>query len=266
MSCDPDEAGQGLAVCEERVEVDVGVKHQAALATVVDALLVPDLATVVWAPHGHPDAVDAIRDLVDVFLIDSVQEPDPQSAIVRAQGLLEDGYVVDLAWLRSAPWRERIAATFDPDAWLPALREIDAVTIRHHPESAVSGLLLLGWLASRLGWEPGPMLQRNGDLVARAKAKRHEVKLELEAAPMLNVPGLDGLTIETSRGMDISLDRGLGGLAARRVTRDGRESTWVVLGASRGEQGILGEGIRQALLRDPTYGPALSAAASMLGS
>ncbi len=47
---------------------------------------------------------------------------------------------------------------------------------------------------------------------------------------------------------------------------NGSESTWVVMGASRGEQGILGEGIRQALLRDPTYGPALNAAAAMLGS
>jgi hypothetical protein len=39
-----------------------------------------------------------------------------------------------------------------------------------------------------------------------------------------------------------------------------------VLGASRGEAGILGEGIRQALLRDPTYGPALTAACEMLAS
>jgi hypothetical protein len=36
------------------------------------------------------------------------------------------------------------------------------------------------------------------------------------------------------------------------------------MGASRGEPGILGEGIRQALLRDPGYGPALSASAAML--
>ena len=35
---------------------------------------------------------------------------------------------------------------------------------------------------------------------------------------------------------------------------------WKILGASRGEGGILGEGVRQALLRDPTYGPALDAA------
>ena len=30
------------------------------------------------------------------------------------------------------------------------------------------------------------------------------------------------------------------------------------MGASRGEGGILGEGVRQALLRDPTYRPALT--------
>jgi hypothetical protein len=36
------------------------------------------------------------------------------------------------------------------------------------------------------------------------------------------------------------------------------------MGASRGEAGILGEGIRQALLRDHTYAPALEHAATML--
>ena len=37
-----------------------------------------------------------------------------------------------------------------------------------------------------------------------------------------------------------------------------------MLGASRGEAGILGEGIRQALLRDPAYKRALERAKAML--
>ena len=49
-----------------------------------------------------------------------------------------------------------------------------------------------------------------------------------------------------------------------RRTRRGGEREWTVLGASRGEGGILGEGIRQALVRDPTYAPALAAAAAMV--
>jgi glucose-6-phosphate dehydrogenase assembly protein OpcA len=266
MACDPDLEAGGMHVCEERVEIDVGPQHLERLATIVDPLLVPDLATLVWSPHGHPEAMDALTGIADVFLVDSVQEPDPKGAVARANALLQDGYVVDLAWLRSAPWRERIASTFDPAVWRPALWDIESVTIRHHPESAISGLLLVGWLASRLGWEPGSLMSRNGDLLARARARRHEVTLALEAEPKLNVPGLDGLTIQCSRGMSISLDRGPGGLRAKRTLHDGREFEWVVMGASRGEQGILGEGIRQALLRDPTYGPALRTAALMLAS
>ena len=53
-------------------------------------------------------------------------------------------------------------------------------------------------------------------------------------------------------------------LAAKRRTPDGKETSWVVLGASRGEAGILGEGIRQALLRDPTYAPAVMSAEAFL--
>ncbi len=57
----------------------------------------------------------------------------------------------------------------------------------------------------------------------------------------------------------LSLDRGSGGLSARE-SEDGEERSWRVLGASRGEGLILGEGVRQALLRDITYGQALDCA------
>jgi glucose-6-phosphate dehydrogenase assembly protein OpcA len=219
---------------------------------------------VVWSPHGHDKAVDALTELADVVLLDSVEAPDPAAAIARAEQLLETGYVVDLAWLRSTPWRERIASSFDPGQWRPALDRIEEVVVRHRADSEISGLLLLGWMASRLHWKPGPMTRQNGTMHARASTRKHEVRLRLESAERQDVPGLAGITLDTSTGMTLSLDRGPGGLAAKRQLRDGRESKYVVLGASRGETGILGEGIRQALLRDPTYGPALAAASAML--
>jgi hypothetical protein len=73
------------------------------------------------------------------------------------------------------------------------------------------------------------------------------------------------VTIETASGNSVSLDRAPGGLVAARHARDGSERSWTVLGASRGEGGILGEGVRQALLRDPTYVPALRCARVMVG-
>jgi len=62
--------------------------------------------------------------VADVVLIDSAEGPDDAAALAWAGGLAERTYVVDLAWLRSAPWRERIAATFDPPAWRPELERI----------------------------------------------------------------------------------------------------------------------------------------------
>jgi len=78
------------------------------------------------------------------------------------------------------------------------------------------------------------------------------------------VRGLAGLSIETTSGIHLRLNRGIGGLRAYQRDARGREYEWTILGASRGEAGTLGEGIRQALLRDPTYRPALQAAQTML--
>ena len=253
-----------LTLTRERVIVQVGEKHLNKLDTIVDPLVVTDLPIVVWAPHGHPEAVDALLHLSQVVLIDSVNEPDPANALKRAEALATEAYVVDLAWLRTTPWRERVAATFDPPRWRPELGRIDAVTVRHRPDSGVAGVLFFGWLSSRLGWEPGSLTPANGSVRGHAHARRQDVALMLEPNPQQTVPGLAGIEIGTASGMSISLDRGPGGLSARRRDRKGRELRWTILGASRGEGGILGEGIRQALLRDPAYRGALDCAEKML--
>jgi glucose-6-phosphate dehydrogenase assembly protein OpcA len=254
-----------LELTRERIVLDLGQHHLDKLGTIVDPLVVTDIATVIWSPHGHPEAIDALLHLSQVVLVDSVNEPDPGSAVHRARDLAAEAYVVDLAWLRSTPWRERVASTFDPTQWRPELARITSVKARHHPQSAIAGVLFCSWLSSRLGWEPGPLVPANGTLRGHAHGRRQDVQLELVPDPEMSVPGLAGVEIGTAGGMRISLDRGPGGLTARRHDPKGTDSTWTVLGASRGEAGILGEGIRQALLRDPAYKRALERAAAMVG-
>jgi glucose-6-phosphate dehydrogenase assembly protein OpcA len=253
-----------LHLTRERVVLEVGQKHLAKLDTIVDPLVVTDLATVVWAPHGHAEAVDALLHMSQVVLIDSVNEPDPASALARAKELAQEAYVVDLAWLRTTPWRERVAATFDPPRWREELLRIDGVTVRHRPDSGIAGVLFFGWLASRLGWGTGTLMPVNGSVRGRAQGHRDDVTLCLQPDEGQNVPGLAGVEIHTASGMSIALDRGPGGLIARRRDRKGHEQTWTVLGASRGEGGILGEGIRQALLRDPAYRRAIECGEALL--
>jgi glucose-6-phosphate dehydrogenase assembly protein OpcA len=252
-----------LSLLRETVVVELGDRHLDDLVTIADPLVVTDLPTLLWSPHGHHDVVDELLGLAQAVLLDSVDEPDVGEAVERACTLSKQAYVVDLAWLRSTPWRERIATTFDPPARRRELRTLSKLEVRHHPESGIAAMLLVGWLASRLGWEVGPLLGHGEVLTGKAHARRQDVALRLQSVPEQQVRGLAGLELQTAAGRTLRLDRGAGGL--RAYSRDSRDSerSWTILGASRGEAGILGEGIRQALLRDPTYTPALTTAAKL---
>jgi glucose-6-phosphate dehydrogenase assembly protein OpcA len=252
-----------IAVAHERVRLSIGERHLRALDTIVDPLLVSDISTVVWAPHGHGEGIDALRRLAQIVLVDTHDEPDVRAALARSGELARWMYVVDLAWLRSTPWRERIAAAFDPPPLRRWLAEISTITVRHRHDSVAAAVLFCGWLCSRLGWRPGSLSGSRTGLRGRARARRQEVTLALEPVEQ-GAPGLAGITVTLASGASLSLDRGRGGLTAVRRARDGSEQTWTVLGASRGEQGILGDGVRQALLSDPTYTPALAAAQAMV--
>jgi hypothetical protein len=77
-----------------------------------------------------------------------------------------------------------------------------------------------------------------------------------------SIRGLAGVTVNGSSGFSLSFERAPGGLIAREQSAGSKPREWQLFGASRGEGGILGEGVRQALIRDHVYGPALQAARS----
>jgi glucose-6-phosphate dehydrogenase assembly protein OpcA len=254
----------------ETVEVDLGPDQLARIDTVVDPVLVADLPTMLWSPHGHKDAVGVLLPLIDVILVDSdadFESDDASTPLAYASELLRSAYVVDLAWLRTTPWRERLAASFDPPGRRAALEQLTEVCVRHRPSSEASAALLSGWLASRLGWKVATLEQRSAEgRQAMAARPAGDAEIEITLAPVdQEAPGLVGVTVGWTEGCRLSLDRSAGGLCARQRTSAGDERVWRVLGASRGEGGILGEGVRQALLRDPTYGPALDVARELCG-
>ncbi len=255
-----DPSDSGLALIHEEVIIDMGPEHLAGLETIVDPVIVSELPTMVWSPDGHDEAVDALKPLTDVVLLDSDDGGGAASSFKRSHDLLHSAYVVDLAWLRTTPWRERLAASFDPPYRRAQLSEITGVAVRHRAGAAASALLLVGWLSSRLGWQLGTLDDGDdGGFDGEATVDGRAVAVRIEPVDQ-KVPGLSGVTIAAGREFSLSLDRGPGGLRAHVHRADGTEGQWRVLGASRGEAGILGEGVRQALLRDPTYGRALAAA------
>jgi glucose-6-phosphate dehydrogenase assembly protein OpcA len=250
--------GGSLGVIHESVEIDMGPEHLSRLETIADPVVVSELPTMLWTPHGHEQAAAALRDMIDVTLLDSDDTPDAAEGLERAAQMLSSSYVVDLAWLRTTPWRERLAAAFDPTPRRDELERLDGIAVRHEPRSAASALLLAGWLSSRLRWHVTPLTSGDGaGLHGSAWGHNCDVRIRLEPVD-LDVPGLSGVTVSWADRCSLSLDRAQGGLCAKERWGDSDERVWQILGASRGEAGILGEGVRQAMLRDPTYGPALA--------
>src|SRR5258708_25963591 len=89
------------------------------------------------------------------------------------------------------------------------LHNLNSVTVRHHPDSRVAALLLVGWLASRLGWSLANSQiageGSDGRLCATAQTDGGEVRLTLKPAPELDVPGLGGLWLTSVPGLRVPL-------------------------------------------------------------
>jgi glucose-6-phosphate dehydrogenase assembly protein OpcA len=245
------------------VEIAVGPQHLSTLDTIVDLLLKPDLATLVWSPQGHSEGVDALRRLAQIVLVDSQDGPEAVTALARANELADDAYLIDLVWLRSTPWRQRVAALFDPADMRPELDAIASVSVRHREDSLAAALLFCGWLGSRLRWRPSRLEGARGALSGHAESADRDVRIAFEAVDT-EAPGLDGVTIELASGAAVAFDRVPGGLRATRRGALGSERVAALFGASQGEAAILGEALRQALLRDPSYRPALRCARMMV--
>src|SRR5271154_1663175 len=109
IASEGDPGDGGIVLLRETVVVEIGDHHLDDLLTIADPLVVTDLPTLLWSPHGHADVVQELLALSQAVLVDSVDEPVWRDAIGRACELTDHAYVVDLAWLRSTPWRERMA-------------------------------------------------------------------------------------------------------------------------------------------------------------
>jgi hypothetical protein len=78
--------------------------------------------------------------------------------------------------------------------------------------------------------------------------------------------GVVGVTVASDWGFSLSLDEAAGGVRVRERSPGGREAAWQALESPPGERGTLAEAVRQAMLRDPTYRPALDAARQLCGA
>lgn len=166
-------------VCCEQIAVSATGRALARVPALVLPLLVPDLPVYVWWPDDLPAApgpeADVLRRLAenaDVLIVDSSAMQRPVAGLKAASGLAGrlSGGLRDLTWGRLTPWRDLIVQSFDPAPMRAALERLDRIKIRTGPgrsETAdpIAGLLLGGWIAGRLAWEPAGPARRDGKLL-----------------------------------------------------------------------------------------------------
>ncbi len=180
--CSP---GPGAKVCSERVLLSARGDASARVASAVEALLVPEIPTVlVWLGRVHTDdpifetlARDATRVITD-------SEYTSLSSLLQlsawARRTTGGPHVADLAWTRLGPWQELAARFFDPTEARSHATRIERVRLsqtagqptRLGPEP----VLFLGWLATRLGWKT----TRLGGALRFARPDGAAVSLEID--------------------------------------------------------------------------------------
>ena len=134
----------------------------------VRSLIQTDLPSFLWwkgTPNLDQDLFQQLAKSCTVLIVDSSRfNTDGAGDLVRLQELQDEGVqIADLNWRRLAPWQELAAEAFDaPERW-QLLGEVDRVTIDYEKGNPTQALLFLGWLASRLKWQPTIQMKEGGE-------------------------------------------------------------------------------------------------------
>lgn len=152
------------------------------------SLMIAELPKFVWwkaTPNPEQELFRKLSESCNCMILDSCYFSDPESEFLKIQDLVDrQTYIADLNWHRLSAWQELTAATFDPPERRASLGEIDRVTIDYEKGNAAQALMFLGWIASRLGWEPLSYTSEGGDYdIARIKlAGQNEKTIDVELA------------------------------------------------------------------------------------
>jgi len=254
----------GHPVCSEQVVLEVAGAARERVPEAVRRLLVSDMPVFVWwrAPVVGQRLLVPILELADRFILNSATQEDEDRALPVLAWMTGHpgwrGCVGDLAWMRTEPWREIVAAMFDdPDArsGLPGLRAVQ-IDCAGGEGCGSPGLYLAGWLASRLGWTV-----ERPDLVRRPDGELVQIELRPGTS---SVPGrITQVRLHTDGGHAFEASRTRCEGPGVRVVSGGRPPSLRRIQPLDDLALLHGELQRDG--RDPVFEAALRAAAALSG-
>ena len=153
----------GLALQCEVVTLRVHGAAGEHLAPLVDPLLSSGVPCYLWwvgtPPFGKRELEGALG-ICDALIVDSARFEAPYHSFLELARLGSSSHqrlgVADLQWARLEPWLETVAQFFAPAARRPFLNGISEIGVDYAGVgrgNRVAPALLIGWLASALGWK-----------------------------------------------------------------------------------------------------------------
>jgi glucose-6-phosphate dehydrogenase assembly protein OpcA len=190
-------------VCSEQITLRARGEAVEGLPSVVLPLTVSGLPIFLWWRAGDfslPPYFDDILRVTQHVIVDTARFPPRGTHLQDLAAWLHKFRIqlTDLNWGRITPWRQLIAQCFDSPDRRPYLDRISKVRIEYEQDSVrlatqrAQGLLLTGWLASRLGWE-FLRSERRGETQPRTfyfKSAAGEVKVERNLKRVDNACGV----------------------------------------------------------------------------
>lgn len=154
------EVNDTLLTHSEQIQIGVSDLDAQGLRSIVHALAVPNVRTVLlWGgKHLADDRFNALADLANVAVLFSSATGAgvaPLREMLALHGTSSAAKIRDLAYMRLLPWQDLVAQFFDDEELAGELSSISQVEVACGSEP--EAYYLVGWLASRLHWDPcGP--------------------------------------------------------------------------------------------------------------
>ncbi len=186
-SC-PIQKNHSSLICGEYITLSGSKLAFDRVHSIIPDLLIPDLPTFLWwkdSPAPNTRVFEKLVNLSDRLILDSATFSNSETDLQKVRSMIQSGtQIADLNWQRLAPWQELTAQAFDQPDRRAAVWEIDGVTIDYERGNSTQALMFLGWIASRLEWDPIESSFEGGDYNIQhiVFEGRHNLKIKAELA------------------------------------------------------------------------------------
>lgn len=216
--------GKGKQICSEQITILSEGASDQELISVIDSLVLGDLPVFLWwtIVDISGDAIGPFLACANRVVVDSGLAPWSFRYLRNLHNITDttDGEIVvsDLNWARLRGLRRAVAEEFERSPLnLADLAKISKIKVwtngqeLQEDDCSVQALLLIGWIASRLGWTP-MSLGRDSAKRSRASYKKDAggtVEVEFKSVPFEHVvPGsVFQLVIEMEGGRALEVSR-----------------------------------------------------------